>query len=237
MYALIIAGGEGERLRPLTSDRPKPMIPVAGRPILEYQVRWLAREGVSDVVFLCGYRAEVIQRHFGDGSPFGVRAHYSLEEQPLGRGGALKQGYCLVPQDQELVIALNGDVITNQPLSPLIRYHRRHRALATVMLTRLRSPYGITRVGRSGRILEFLEKPLLPHWINAGVYVLSAQFFPRLPDRGDHETATFPALAAEGRLFGYRSRAYWRTIDTMKDLAEAEREVRELPPALTSAST
>jgi NDP-sugar pyrophosphorylase family protein len=230
VYALIIAGGEGERLRPLTSDRPKPMIPVAGKPILEYQIRWLARQGVSDVVLLCGYKAEVIQEHFGDGSRFGLRAHYSLEEEPLGRGGALKLGSRLLPPDEELALALNGDILTNQPLKPLLRYHRRKGATATVMLTRLRSPYGITRQDRAGRIVAFQEKPLLPHWMNAGLYVLAPDFFRRLPERGDHETTTFPELAAEGRLFGYRSRAYWRTIDTFKDLSEAAAEVQELEP-------
>jgi NDP-sugar pyrophosphorylase family protein len=230
VYALIIAGGEGERLRPLTSDRPKPMIPVADRPILEYQIRWLAGQGVSDVILLCGYKAEVIQEHFGDGSRFGLRVHYSLEREPLGRGGALKLGARLLPPDEELTLALNGDILTDQPLPPLLRYHRRKGATATVMLTRLRSPYGITRRDRAGRIVAFEEKPLLPHWINAGVYVLAPDFFRRLPDRGDHETTTFPELAAEGKLFGYRSRSYWRTIDTFKDLTEAETELRELAP-------
>jgi len=230
VYALIIAGGEGERLRPLTSDRPKPMIPVAGRPILEYQIRWLAGQGVSDVILLCGYKAEVIQEHFGDGSRFGLRVHYSLEREPLGRGGALKLGARLLPPDEDLALALNGDILTNQPLAPLSRYHRRKGATATVMLTRLRSPYGITLRDRASRIIAFQEKPLLPHWINAGVYVLAPDFFRRLPDRGDHETTTFPELAAEGKLFGYRSRSYWRTIDTFKDLTEAAAEVRALAP-------
>jgi NDP-sugar pyrophosphorylase family protein len=110
----------------------------------------------------------------------------------------------------------------------LIRYHRRKGAAATVMVVPLASPYGIVKVDRRGRITTFLEKPLLPNWVNSGVYVLSPEFFRRLPDRGDHETTAFPQLAAEGRLFGYKSRPYWRTIDTVKDLSEAEREVREL---------
>ena len=231
MYALIIAGGEGERLRPLTSDRPKPMIEVAGTPILEYQVRWLAGQGVSDAVLLCGYKAEVIQRHFGDGSRFGLRTHYSLEEVPLGRGGALKLGAQLLPPDEDAVIALNGDILTDQPLAPMLRYHRRKQAAATVMLTRLRSPYGVTRIDRSGRITAFDEKPLLREWINAGVYVVSREFLRRLPDRGDHETTTFPQLVAEGRLFGYRSDAYWRTVDTVKDLTEAAAEAGNLTMA------
>ncbi len=228
MYALIIAGGEGERLRPLTSDRPKPMIQVGGRPILEYQMDWLRREGVSDVVVLCGYKGEVIQKHFGDGSSFGLRVHYSPEEEPLGRGGALRQGYGHVPHGEKTVLGINGDILTNQPLAPLLRYHRRKAAAATVMLTPLRSPYGIARVDRNGRIVTFSEKPLLPYWVNAGVYVLSPQFFRRLPLKGDHEDTAFPALSVQGKLFGYRSKAYWRTVDTFKDLTEAERELPEL---------
>ncbi len=231
MYALIIAGGEGERLRPLTSDRPKPMIEVAGKPILEYQIRWLARQGLSNAVLLCGYKAEVIQRHFGDGSRFGLNVHYSLEEEPLGRGGALKLGARLLPAGEDAVIALNGDILTNQPLAPLLRFHRRKNAAATVMLTRLRSPYGVTRLDSSGRITAFDEKPLLPHWINAGLYVVTREFLRRLPDRGDHETTTFPELAAEGKLYGYRSRAYWRTVDTFKDLTEAAAEAAHLATA------
>lgn len=229
-WALIIAGGEGERLRPLTNDRPKPMIQVAGRPILEHQAGWLARQGISDVVFLCGYRADVIRDHFGDGARFGIHAHYSLEESPLGRGGALKKGYGTVPPDEELIFACNGDNLTNQPLQPLIEYHTRNQAVATVMLTRLRSPYGIARTDRTGRILRFDEKPMLPHWLNAGIYVLSRAFFTHLPDRGDHETTAFPTLAAAGKLFAFRSRAFWRTVDTVKDLSEVERELHQQLP-------
>ncbi len=228
MYALIIAGGEGERLRPLTNDRPKPMVPVAGKPILAYQVEWLRQQGVSHIVMCCGYRAEAIQRYFGDGQDWGLHIQYSIEEEPLGRGGALKLGYRLVPPQEEVVLGLNGDTITSQALAPFLRYHRRRRAAATVMLVRLRSPYGIVRLVPGGHIQAFLEKPLLPHWINAGIYLLSPEFFQRLPHRGDHETTTFPELAAQGRLFGYKSAAYWRTIDTMKDLSEAEAEVRHL---------
>ncbi len=177
---------------------------------------------------LCRYRSEAIRDHFGNGEKWGVRLRCSLEEEPLGRGGSLRQGFGLVPAMEPFVIGLNGDHVTDQRLAPLIRYHRRKVAAATVMLVRLKSPYGIVRQERSGRICAFEEKPLLPHWMNAGVYVLSPEFFRRLPERGDHETTAFPELAAEGRLYGYHSRAYWRTIDTYEDLTEAEKEVREL---------
>ena len=224
MYALIIAGGEGERLRPLTQDRPKPMVPVAGKPILEHQVRWLAHQGVDNVIFCCGYRADVVQSYFGDGSKWGVRAHYSLEEEPLGRGGALKLGYQLVPANEDIILALNGDILTGQSLDPLLLQHRQHKAVATIMLVRLNSPYGIVKTDRRGRVTSFLEKPPLPHWMNAGVYACSPELFRCLPDKGDHETITFPELAADRKLSGYRSHAYWRAVDTAKDLAEAEAE-------------
>jgi NDP-sugar pyrophosphorylase family protein len=225
MHALIIAGGEGERLRPLTSDRPKCMVPVAGRPIAEHQLEWLLRNGVTDVTFLCGYKAEALQEHIGDGSRFGLRVTYSREGEPLGRGGALKHGFAGLPPGAGPVIACNGDVLTDQPLAPLLDRHLKSGALATVMLVPLRSHYGVVDVAEDGRITAFREKSELPYWINAGVYVLSRAVFARLPDKGDHETTTFPELAAEGTLFGYKSDAYWRPVDSAKDLAEAEREL------------
>jgi NDP-sugar pyrophosphorylase family protein len=222
MYALILAGGKGERLRPLTSDRPKPMILLAGRPIMEYQLEWLRGQGVTDVVLLCGYLHEVVSSHFGDGSRWGLRIAYSVESEPLGRGGAFKKGFELVPPDVPFVIGTNGDSVTEQPLAPLIRSHRRTGAVATIMLTPMVSPFGIARTGRSSRIQGFDEKPCLPYWLNAGVYVLSRRFFEELPDRGDHETTLFPRLAECGRLYGYKSHAYWKGIDTLKDLTEVE---------------
>jgi NDP-sugar pyrophosphorylase family protein len=225
VHALIIAGGEGERLRPLTNDRPKNMVPVAGRPIVEWQLEWLRANGVTHAVFLCGYRADVLESHLGDGSAFGVSVSYSREDEPLGRGGALKQGFALVSAGEPEVIACNGDILTDQRLDALVEFHRRNGAAATVMLTVLRSPYGIVDVTDDGHIESFREKPSLPYWINAGIYVLSREFFSLLPDKGDHETTTFPQLAAEGRLFGFKSEAYWRPVDSIKDVSEATREL------------
>jgi NDP-sugar pyrophosphorylase family protein len=223
--AILLAGGQGERLRPLTANRPKPMVLLLGRPLLEHQIVWLASQGISRFVIACGYRADVIQHHFGDGHSFGVSIHYSVEAEPLGRGGALKLAARLLPPETELVIAANGDNLTNQPLAPLIAYHRRRGSLATMVVTRLVSPFGITTLNRRADVVGFVEKPVLPYWLNAGLYCFSRAFFNRLPDRGDHETTTFPVLAAEGLLSAYRSRAYWRTVDTVKDLSEAEREL------------
>lgn len=232
MYALVIAGGKGERLRPLTEDRPKPMVEVAGRPIIDYHLRWLAAQGVTHAVLLCGYQAQIIQDYCGDGRRWGLHILYHLEEEPLGRGGALRAGFALVPPEGEPIIGTNGDVITDQPLAPLLAFHRAKGALATVMLTPFVSPYGLAHLGRDGRIARFREKPRLPYWVNAGVYVLSGAFFAYLPEVGDHETTAFPHLAAEGRLYGFKSRAFWKSIDTLKDLAEAaERLAAWSPPA------
>jgi NDP-sugar pyrophosphorylase family protein len=172
----------------------------------------------------CGYRHDAIQDHFGDGSAFGLSIGYSIETTPLGRGGALKLAFRQVPPEAEIVIATNGDNLNSQPLAPMLRQHERTGAVATLMLVQLRSPYGIASQ-RGKHIVGFREKPLLPHWLNAGVYVLNREFLEACPDVGDHEDALFPKLAAEGKLYAFRSKSHWRAIDTIKDLQEAEREL------------
>jgi NDP-sugar pyrophosphorylase family protein len=227
MHALVIAGGEGQRLRPLTDERPKGMVPVAGKPILQHQLEWLRNNGVQHAVIACGYRYDVIEDYFEDGSRFGIQVGYSIERTPLGRGGALKQAFAQVPSDVSYVIATNGDNIQTQPLAPMLRQHLRTGAVATLLLTQLRSPYGIAQQ-RGKHITGFVEKPLLSHWLNAGVYVLNREFLEACPDVGDHEDHLFPTLASEGKLYGFRSRAYWKAIDTVKDLKEAEKELSQL---------
>lgn len=225
MFAIVLAGGKGERLRPLTSDRPKGMVELAGKPILEHQVAWLREGGVTDIVVSCGYMHTVIQEHFRRGARFGVRIQYAVEKKPLGRGGALKLAYQQVPLDEPIVIGTNGDNVVTQPLEPMIRQHIQTGAVATLLLTQLRSPYGIVKQ-RGKRILGFREKPLLPNWLSAGVYVLGREFFGGLPDVGDHEDELFPRLAAEERLYGFRSKSYWKAIDTVKDLNEAAERLK-----------
>ena len=227
MYALLVVGGEGQRLRPYTDDRPKAMVPIGGKPLLEYQLEWLRASGVTNVVLLCGYLSEVIQSYFQNGEKLGLNIEYSLEEQPLGRGGAFKQGFQRVPPSERYVIGANGDNLQTQPLAPLIEFHHVKGAAITVMLTQLRSPYGIAALNDDGRISGFQEKPLLPHWLNAGVYVIGSETFPLFPDKGDHEDTTFPELVQQGKLYGYKSHAYWRPIDTVKDLLEASKEIQE----------
>ena len=230
MYALILAGGKGERLRPLTDSLPKPMVPVCGKPILEHQVEWLKTGGVTDVVFLTGYRADVIEAYFGDGNDFGINAHYSVENSPLGRGGAIKRGFPKVPETEETVAVLNGDIITTETLVNLSARHQERRAanqshLATIMVVPMVSPYGLVDMDEAGTVTGFREKVEMEHWINGGIYIFDRFIAAELPDLGDHETETFPRLAQAGRLAALRSRSFWRSVDSFKDLREAEEHV------------
>ena len=227
MDALILAGGKGERLRPLTDTIPKPMAPVAGQPILERQLRWLQAGGVDRVIFLAGYRWQAIRDYFGDGAKFGVNIRYSIEDSPLGRGGAIKRGSRLLPGGDAPVVVTNGDILTRQPLSEIIEFHRqsparRNGSAVTLMTVPMISPYGIVDLDAVGQVTGFREKAELPHWINGGVYVFDRAVFPEFPDLGDHEVETFPRLAQAGRIAAYRTRAFWTSIDSFKDLRAAE---------------
>ena len=231
MYALILAGGKGERLRPLTDKLPKPMIALGGQPLLWHQVRWLRRCGVTDVVFLVGYLAEAVVEFFGDGSAFGIRAHYSREETPLGRGGALRKGLEMVPDGaDEPVIAINGDIITDADLGRLLADYRARTAsnpdhLATILTVRMTSAYGIVDTDSAGLVRDFLEKAPLPYAINGGVYVFNPAIREWLPKGGDHEDTTFPTLAKQGRMSAVHTDEFWRSVDSMKDMADVEQHL------------
>ncbi|MEM2006181.1 MAG: nucleotidyltransferase family protein [Sulfolobales archaeon] len=226
MKAAIIAGGLGKRLRPLTEDRPKPLVEVAGKPIIEWQIEWLKQCGVSSFVVLAGYYREKLIDFLGSGSRFGVHVAYVIEDEPLGTGGAIKNAESVIGSDT--FIAVNGDVVTNIPVGELVKYLNDLRdAVAAIALVPLRSPYGIVELDRTGRVVSFREKPVLEEYlINAGVYVMKPEIFEYLPSKGDVERDTFPKLAAEGRLAGRVFRGYyWRSIDTIKDVEEASHEI------------
>ena len=222
MWALTIAGGRGERLQPLTDSICKPMVPVNGVPLLQHQAHWLCENGITDIVFLTGYRSEQVEEHFGDGSRFGFRAHYSPEDQPLGRGGAVKQGMRLVPEGVEDLVVVNGDVLSNQSLAPLIETRREHEASAAITLIPYVSSFGVVLVSDDGVVTSFAEKTELPFWINGGIYVFERNIEDALPDVGDHETTTFPQLVGEERMRAIRSGANWISVDSHKDLREAQ---------------
>ena len=227
MYALVIAGGRGERLKPLTDSRPKPMVEVFGKPFLEYHLRWLKKFGVTHAVLLIGYLGEVVKDYFLDGSRLGMEISYSIEYSPLGRGGALRQGFSHVPNTEGVVVATNGDVFSDEDLSKVVSSHDASGCLATIMLVPLISPFGIVDTDDDGVVTEFREKPRLPHWVNGGVYVFSREIEEMLPELGDHEDSTFPELVNQGKLGSFKSEEYWRSVDSFKDLREVESAISE----------
>jgi NDP-sugar pyrophosphorylase family protein len=206
------------------------MVPVNGRPIIEYQVHWMRSQGVTDVVFLTGYMGDKIEKHFGDGSEFGIVAHYSSEDTPLGRGGAIRQGLSIVPADQNPVLITNGDNITDLALKTLLDRHSETGAMATMTLTRYPSQYGVVELGDGNLVEGFVEKGLLPVWINTGIYLFDREIETILPEVGDHEDTTFPALADMKRLAALPSDALWLTVDSAKDLREANEKLADWNP-------
>jgi mannose-1-phosphate guanylyltransferase len=221
MQAVVLAGGFGKRLAPLTSEVPKPLLSVGGKPILVRQIEWLRGFGIRDVVLAVGYLRHKIFEALGDGRRFGVRIFYSVEEEPLGTGGAIKNAEPFITDD--IFIVLNGDVLTNLSLDKLVE------ALGDVdgaiALVPLRSPYGIVEFDANGHVTHFREKPLLEgFYINAGVYALRRKILSELPDRGNIEETLFPRLAQQRRLKAvvYRD-VFWKSVDSLKDLEEVDR--------------
>jgi NDP-sugar pyrophosphorylase family protein len=221
-------------LRPLTADKPKAMVELNGKPIMAYQLEWLSSYGIEEIIVACGYRAEVMQQYFGDGSRWNVNITYLREPMALGRGGALKSAVNYLfernaPGLAEPLIALNGDLITNLPLDKFIAFFEKERPLAVVATVPLVSPYGIMAIDGDSLVSGFTEKPELPYWINAGMYAFTGEIMNLLPDVGDHEVLTLPQLAARGELRAFKSDFFWRTVDTIKDVNAVQAELKAKP--------
>ncbi len=228
--AIILAGGFGKRLRPLTDERPKPLIEVAGKPIIVRQIEWLRSYGIKDFIVAVGYLKEKIIDALGSGSKLNVSISYAVEEEPLGTGGAIRNAR-LAFASKEPIIAVNGDIVTN--IDPSLLFEPLNRGyLASMAVVSLRSPYGIIDLDGE-KVVSFREKPLLEgYWINAGVYAMRPEIWDYLPEKGDLERMTFPRLAAEGRLAAVKyllNKHYWRSIDTFKDIEEANGELAPEP--------
>jgi NDP-sugar pyrophosphorylase family protein len=231
MKAVILAGGEGTRLRPLTLSVPKPVVPVVDRPFLRHQLDLLATVGVSEVVFSVAYRPERVQAVFGDGSSLGRKIHYAVEDTPLGTGGAVKNAQRYL---DELTVVFNGDVLTDVDLPAVVRAHRQTGASATIVLTPVPNPaaYGLVETDASARILRFIEKPdpsqVTTDTINAGIYVLDTSTLELMPEGVNHsiERAFFPALIARGdRMTGFIHRGYWIDIGTPEKYLQVHRDI------------
>jgi NDP-sugar pyrophosphorylase family protein len=227
MQAIVLAGGKATRMRPYTDDRPKAMVEVAGMPIVEHQIRWLVDNGVKEIVVSCGYKAEILQEHLQDGQEVGAAITYAVESEPLGRGGGLKFAARRVPHPDQFTFALNGDVLSRFALADLLEHHRSVGATATLALAPYKTTWGIADVD-GGLIKGFRQSPTLPYWINGGIYVLEPECVDLLPDKSDHEDSTFPELARQGKLGGYRIDGYWRGIDTVKDVIEATNDLEQI---------
>jgi NDP-sugar pyrophosphorylase family protein len=231
MKAVILAGGEGTRLRPLTLSLPKPVVPVVDRPFLRHQLDLLGRAGVRDVVFSVAYRPERVEAVFGDGRSLGVTIRYAVEESPLGTGGAVRNALDLL---DERTIVLNGDVLTDVDLGALVRRHQEARASATILLTPVPNPsaYGLVETDASSRVLRFLEKPkpeeITTDTINAGIYILETRTLELIPPAVKHsiERGFFPDLLARGDLvLGPVHRGYWIDIGTPEKYLQVHRDI------------
>jgi len=212
MEMIILAGGQGKRLRPLTNDIPKCMVPVNGHPMLQYHLNWLKQYKISKVVVACGYKWEKIKEHYGPSLA------YSVEDQPLGTGGAIKMALEHIEGDQFFV--LNSDDLNNTNLNELWKH-----GANSVVISHFKSQFGI--VETEGHLIrEFKQKPMLPYFANIGLYVLNKKL--KYPKIGALETEVLPQLAAKGELKAFHHNGFWITINTMKELEEAEEEFKTM---------
>jgi NDP-sugar pyrophosphorylase family protein len=226
MEALILAGGKAERLGDAAQGLPKPLVRIGGRALAAYQVARLAETGVSRVIVACALGTE--SQFEGELVGLGPEIVAVGESEPLGRGGGLRLA-ASHRQESGPVFALNGDELLGIDLRDLLERHRESGAAATVVVSQVRSPFGVVDVRDDDSIAGFREAPVLDDWVSSGVYILGETCLERLPERGDHELSTFPELAAEGKLFAYRNTGFWLTVNTPKQLREADEYMRAHP--------
>ena len=227
MITVILAGGLGKRLRPLTTDRPKPMIQIKDTPIIELQINWLKKFGITDIIVLVGHLKEKIKHHLADGKKFGVNISYIEEHVPLGTGGALKNAKNEIIQNGNTnngFFVINGDILTD--LDP---FTISEKGSMTLALVPLKSTFGIVETN-GDLVSKFVEKPSIKDmWANAGVYYFSNEIFDYLPDNGNLETVTLPMLVEKQKLKAKKfSNNYWRSIDSHKDVEEASKEIERI---------
>lgn len=246
MQALILAGGEGTRLRPLTATVPKPVVPLVDRPFIAFMLDWLRGHGVDDVVISCGFLASGVRNVLGDGSAYGVRLRYVEEPRPLGTGGAIKFAESLL---DERVLVLNGDVLTDIDLTAQLAHHERAAAKVTLALIGVEDPsaYGLVHCEDDGEVLDFVEKPspdqIDTNLVNAGAYVLEREVLAAVPAGRSVslEREVFPTLVGNG-LYGFATDGYWLDIGTPDRYLQATHDILDgavrtsVPDAYNSAS-
>jgi len=227
LKAVILAGGFGTRLRPLSCTRPKLLFPVGNKPLLDWKLERLAKSGIKEVILAVNYMAEAFIQRYGD-SAYGMKLFYSREEKPLRTGGPIKNAEELIGRE-EIFLVLNGDILTNLDYSKLVKEHREKDATATIALYHVEDPsrYGVAELTEKNRVVRFVEKPVREkapsNLINAGVYVLEPEIFDYIP-KGQPvsiEREVFPKLADEQKLYGYPFEGLWTDIGKPEDYLKA----------------
>ena len=229
--AILLVGGFGTRLMPLTKNTPKPMLTVAGIPVTEHQIAMAKSAGITEIVLATSYLSEVFTPYFGDGSKWGIKIKYAVEKEPLGTGGAIRNAAQLL-DTHESVVVLNGDVLSSHNLTEQIRQHESHDADITLHLTQVEDAraFGCVPTDSDGRVTAFLEKMENPvtNQINAGCYVFNPRVISAIPldTVVSVERETFPHLVASGaKVFGYVESAYWLDIGTPRALLKASIDI------------
>ncbi len=230
MKAVIMAGGEGSRLRPLTCDLPKPMVPIMDRPVMEYAINLLKSNGIRDIAATLQYLPDEIIRYFGDGSAFGVNMQYYIEDTPLGTAGSVKN--CGAFLDDTFIV-ISGDALCDIDIGKAIEFHRSSGSLATLVLKRVEKPmeFGVVITGSDGRIERFLEKPsrgeIFSDTVNTGIYILEAETMENVPTgKYDFSMQLFPKLFDKGaKMFGYLTDGYWCDIGNSSQYIQAHFDI------------
>lgn len=231
MKAVILVGGEGTRLRPLTCNMPKPVVPIVNRPFLEHTIDYLRQHHIEDIILALCYLPGPIQSYFGDGSGWGVRLTYVVESSPLGTAGAVKN---VASHLDDTFFVLNGDVFADLDLTAMLAHHRGEKAKISIALTPVDDPtiYGVVETATSGRVQRFVEKPswdaVTTNMINAGTYILEPEVLEYIPARTHYmfEHGLFPLLVGRGEpVYGYPSDSYWIDIGTPEKYLELHHDL------------
>ena len=220
MKAIILAGGRGKRLRPITDYVPKPLIPIKNIPIIEWQIKYLKKFGISEIIVCSGYKTKMIENYLNN-KKLGIKITFSVEDKPLGTGGAIKKAGKKIKDKSFLVI--NGDIITNIDLKKLIK---KNNAIAAIQL---RTKFGILQTDKN-KIIKFDEKKEIENlWMNAGIYHLNKETLKELPTVGDIEKTLFPDYAKKEKLTTIKFRnSKWYSIDSFKDMEECSRVIKKI---------
>jgi mannose-1-phosphate guanylyltransferase len=226
MKAVLLVGGAGTRMRPLTYVIPKCLLPVGGKPLLERTLTYLGGHGIAEFVLCVSYLKKQIIDTFGDGKALGIKIEYAQSETPLGTAGQLRTA---APYVNDTFVAMNGDIITNLNIGNLVQTHKKSGGVATIALKEfgVRIPYGHVVVDGSGKVTAFEEKPTLNYMANAGVYVLEPRVFDAIPTgrSSSLETEVFPSLISKGELItSYYESAYWADVGSMADFERVNNE-------------